>query len=572
MSSDSSTALPTAMEGAPAAWNLSPRAKLEILFATLLALFMFALDQTVVGVALPKIITDLGGNELYTWSITIYLLTSTISGPIYGKLSDLFGRRPIFIWAIGLFIAASIGAALSQEMWQFILFRGLQGLGGGAVFPLAFAVLADLYTPAERGKYAGFFGAVFGLSSIIGPALGGILTDTLGWNSIFLINVPIGLISLYVIIRLLPAIKHPEAGRNIDYVGAALFTAAIAPFLIGLTNRTSSDWADPWVGGLMLVGLVFGVAFLWWEQRAVDPIIPLKLFRNRTFTISVTAMFMAAFGFFSAIVFLPRWFQVVAGASATESGYQLLPLLGALIVSATVSGQIVARTQRYKWLIFGSLVTLAVGLVLMTNLHANTDRPLLWLWMVLVGLGIGPSFAVFALIVQNSVAPRDIGTASSSLTFFQQIGGTIGLTVAGTIFASKLNEEIPKQLVAAGVPPEFVAQFQGQGAGGGALDLTGTGDLGARILASVPAEAQQFVAPLIPAIVNGIHEAFSLALGSMMVVGIVGAVIAALAVILLRETPLRTTWEMPADDSAGTSVPPTDELATAAPGATPVGG
>src|SRR6186713_2131507 len=187
-------------------FGLSPRAKLEILFAVLLALFLFALDQTVVGVALPQIITDLNGNSLYTWSITIYLLTSTISGPIYGKLSDLYGRRPIFIFAISLFVIASILCGLSQEMWQFVLFRGLQGLGGGAVFPLAFAVLADLYTPAERGKYAGYFGAVFGLSSIIGPALGGIITDTWGWHWIFFINVPLGLISLFVIFRLLPPI------------------------------------------------------------------------------------------------------------------------------------------------------------------------------------------------------------------------------------------------------------------------------------------------------------------------------------------------------------------------------
>ena len=530
--------------------NLSPRAKLEVLFATLLALFMFALDQTVVGVALPQIITDLQGNELYTWSITIYLLTSTISGPIYGKLSDLFGRRPIFIWALILFIAASVAAGLSQTMWQFILFRGLQGLAGGAVFPLAFAVLADLYTPAERGKYSGYFGAVFGLSSILGPAIGGILTDTLSWHWIFFINVPIGLVSLYVVYRLLPAIKHPESARNIDYIGAALFTAAIAPFLVGLTNRQAADWTDPWVGGLMLVGLVFGVIFLWWESRAPEPIIPLTLFRNRTFTISVTAMFLAAFGFFSAVVFLPRWFQVVAGASATESGYQLLPLLGALIISATVSGQLVARTHRYKLLIFASLVTLAIGLYLLTNLHANTDRPVLWIWMAVAGLGIGPSFAVFALIVQNSVAMHEVGTASSSLTFFQQIGGTVGLTIAGTIFASRLTEEIPRQLVVAGVPQQFVDQFQQQGAGA-SLDLTGTGDLGSRILAAVPEQFRPFVEPLIPNIVAGIHEAFSLAFGSMMWIGIGGAIVAAIAVLFLRETPLRTTWEMPSEGVGG---------------------
>jgi EmrB/QacA subfamily drug resistance transporter len=536
---------------APAAWSLSPRAKLEILFATLLALFMFALDQTVVGVALPQIIGDLQGNELYTWSITIYLLTSTISGPIYGKLSDLFGRRPIFIWALSLFIISSVAAGLSQQMWQFILFRGLQGLAGGAVFPLAFAVLADLYTPAERGKYAGYFGAVFGLSSILGPAIGGILTDSISWHWIFFINVPIGLVSLFVVWRLLPSIKHPEAARNIDYIGAALFTAAIAPFLVGLTNRSGADWSDPWVGGLMLVGLIFGVIFVWWESRAPDPIIPLHLFRNRTFTISVTAMFLAAFGFFSAVVFLPRWFQVVAGSTATDSGYQLLPLLGALIISATVSGQIVARTNRYKLLIFGSLVTLAIGLYLLTSLHADTDRPVLWFWMILAGLGIGPSFAVFALIVQNAVKMNEIGTASSSLTFFQQIGGTVGLTFAGTIFASRLTAEIPVQLARNGVPAEFVTQFQ---ANQDSFDLTGVGDLGQRILDGVPAEFRDAVAPLIPDIVASIYEAFSLAMGEMMWIGVVGAIVAAIAVLFLKETPLRTTWEMPTETQEDATV------------------
>src|SRR5712691_3860650 len=218
-----------------AALSLSPRAKLEILGAMLLAMFLFALDQTVVGTALPRIITDLNGNSLYTWSVAIYLLTSTISGPIYGKLSDLYGRRPIVIFAVSLFLAASALSGLSQTMEQFILFRGLQGLGGGAIFPIALAVVADLYTPSERGKYLGSFGAVFGLSSLIGPWLGGTITDNFGWHWIFFINIPLGLISLFILWRLLPAIRRPDAGRNIDYIGAAVFTGAVAPFLVGLS-------------------------------------------------------------------------------------------------------------------------------------------------------------------------------------------------------------------------------------------------------------------------------------------------------------------------------------------------
>ena len=530
-----------------AALELDPRAKLEILGAILLALFLFALDQTVVGTALPVIVTDLHGNDLYVWVVTIYLLTSTISGPIYGKLSDLFGRRPIIIFAVSLFLIASVLSGLSQSMEQLILFRGLQGLGGGAIFPVALAVVADLYTPSERGKYLGLFGAVFGVSFLIGPAIGGLITDTVGWHWIFFVNVPIGLISLVIISRLLPAIKRPDAARNIDYLGAAVFAAAISLILIGLTNKGTGDWTDPAVGGLILAGLLITAVFIWIESRAADPIVPLGLFRIRNFSVSVTAMFFAAFGFFGAVIFLPRWLQTVGGASATISGYNLLPLVGGLIVSATMSGQIVARTGKYKILMLVSLVMLAVGLALMTQLTAETPRPVLWFWMVIAGLGIGPSFAVFTLVVQNSVNAARIGVATASLTFFQQIGGTIGLTLAGSLLATRLVTEIPKQLVAGGVPQPVVDGF----AGGGGVDLTGTGDLGQRILASVPPAQQPQIAPLIPAIVHAIYEAFSIAIAATFWVGVVGAVIAVIAVAFMHEEPMRTTFDVAeTEDSA----------------------
>ncbi len=540
------------MSSAPAAAvpavELSPRARLEILGAILLALFLFALDQTVVGTALPRIVTDLKGDNLYTWVVTVYLLTATISGPIYGKLSDLFGRRPIVIFAVSLFLLSSVGSGLSQQMWQLILFRGLQGLGGGAIFPISLAVVADLYTPAERGKYLGLFGAVFGLSSLLGPGIGGFITDTITWHWIFFINVPLGLVSLVIMWRLLPAIKRPEAATHIDFLGAGVFALAIAPFLIGLTNEQTGNWTDAAVGGLMLVGLAFAALFVFIESRVSDPILPLGLFRIRAFTISVSAMFLAAFGFFGAVIFLPRWFQSVQGSSATVSGYDLLPLLAALILSATLSGQIVARTGHYRILVLGSFVLLAAGLFLLTSLRADTPQPVLWFWMVIAGLGIGPSFAVFALVVQNTVKPELVGVATASLTFFQQIGGTVGLTIAGTVFAGRMSTEVPAQLLGAGVPKPLVTQFA---AGGSAVDLTGTGDLGQRILASVPAGARDTVAPLIPNIVSAIHQAFSIALASTFWVGAVGAVIGAVLVVFLPEAPMRVTFEQPETISEG---------------------
>ncbi len=281
--------------------------------------------------------------------------------------------------------------------------------------------------------------------------------------------------------------------------------------------------------------------FLWIESRVADPIVHLPLFRIRAFTVSVVAMFMAAFGFFGAVIFLPRYFQAVEGASATESGYSLLPLLAALIVSATASGQIVARTHRYKVLIFVSMVLLGVGLWLLTHLEAGTDRPVLWAWMIVAGLGIGPSFAVFTLIVQNAVQPQLIGVATSSLTFFQQIGGTVGLTIAGTIFASRLTDELPARLIG-GRRAGAVRRPVRRAAGG--LDIAGTGDLGTRILAATPPAQQAFVQPLIPGIVAAVHDSISIAIASSFWVGIIGAIIGAVVVLFIDEVPMRATFEM----------------------------
>jgi EmrB/QacA subfamily drug resistance transporter len=512
--------------------ELPHRVRLEILGAVLLGIFLSALDQTIVGTALPRIVTDLQGNDVYVWAFTAYLLTATVSGPIYGKLSDILGRRPIFLFGVSIFLVGSLLCGLSQEMWQFLLFRGIQGLGAGALFPIALAIIGDIFAPSERGKYQGLFGAVFGLSSILGPAIGGLITDNFGWHWIFYVNLPLGIVVLYIIWRTLPTRVVTDADRRVDYLGAALIVAALVPFLIGFTNKQFGEWTDPEVGGLILIGLLLAGAFVWVESRAHEPIVPLRLFRMPTFTASVLAMFLAAMGFFAAVVFLPRWFQFVNGSSATESGYQILPLLGGLIVSAIATGQIVSRLGRYKTLIVVALLVMSLGLLLLTNLRPDTPLPILWLWMAIAGLGVGPTFAVFTLAVQNAVPVRDLGTATSSLTLFQQVGGTVGLAITGTLFGSTLLEEVPEQLSAAGVPEPFANQFVG-GDASSFNELTSVGDLGASILAQVPEEARAAVEPLIPGIVNAIHTAFSLATASTFMVGIVTAALAALIILLV---------------------------------------
>jgi len=273
----------------------------------MIGVFLAALDQTVVGTALPRIITDLGGNDLYTWAFTAYLLTSTISGPLYGKLSDLFGRRPIMLFGIGVFMLGSLLAGLSQEMWQLVAARGIQGLGAGALFPIALAVIADLFAPSERGRYQGLFGAVFGLSVLIGPAIGGLITDTIGWPFVFFFNLPIGALVFVMVWRNLPLYHLATERPRIDHLGAALFTGALVPILVGLTNKQTGAWADPSVGGLIALGTLILVAFVWVESRAVEPIVPLGLFRNRSFAVSVAAVFLASVGFFATVVFPPRW-------------------------------------------------------------------------------------------------------------------------------------------------------------------------------------------------------------------------------------------------------------------------
>jgi EmrB/QacA subfamily drug resistance transporter len=532
---------------------LDRRAKFEILGAILLGMFLAALDQTIVGPVLPRIVTELNGAELYTWVVTIFLLTSTITVPIYGKLSDLYGRRPLLLIGISLFLVGSALSGLSQTMWQLILFRGIQGLGAGALFPIALAVIGDLFTPAERGKYQGLFGAVFGIAFLVGPGLGGFLTDNFSWHWVFFVNLPIGILALIVIARLLPNIKGRRRDVKIDYLGVITLTLGLMPILVGLTLAESSQWSDPAVWGTIVLGVAFLVAFVIVEARAAEPIIPLHLFRNRTFSASMVAIFLATFGFGAAIIFLPLYFQIVEGTSATASGYKLLPFLFGLIVSSIASGQIVSRTGRYKGVIVGGLVILAIGLYLMSNLRADTSDLVLSLWMFVAGFGVGPTFAVFTIIVQNSVPFHELGTATADLTLFRQIGTTLGLTLAYTFFRENLTWNLlHDQIVSAGAPPALVPATAPAG-----FDLsTLTSALPGNPVAFISQVPAQFQAVFI----QGFHQAFTIAIANSMLLGVGAAAASVIVAFFLREIPLRTTMGArpaadgkPASESSGTT-------------------
>jgi EmrB/QacA subfamily drug resistance transporter len=524
--------------------EVGSRARFEILFAVLLGLFLSALDQTIVGPVLPRIVTDLNGADLYTWVVTAYLLTSTVTIPVYGKLSDLYGRRPMLMIGIVLFLIGSALSGLSQTMWQLIAFRAIQGLGAGALFPISLAVIGDLFTPAERGKYQGLFGAVFGVAFLVGPFLGGFLTDNVSWHWVFYVNLPIGLVSLYLIWHLLPTVRREGSRFNLDLPGVVTITLAIVPVLIALTIAENGDWSAPGVIGGFAMGLVFLVAFVVAETRAEDPVIPLSLFRNRTFSVSVVATFLASFGFATAIIFLPLWFQVVQNASSTASGYDLFPFLFGLIASSVVSGQIVSRTGHYKWMLVISMVLVAIGLGLFTNLRADTPTTSLWLWMIVAGVGVGPMMAVFTLIVQNAVSFKLLGTATSDLTLMRQIGTSFGLTIAFTLFQNNLTWGLLRtQIIQAGAPAALVPATAPASLNIG-QELTSVGGSATnQFLSQVPAQFQ-------PIFLDGFHQAFSIALANSMWIGVAAAVVAAGASVLLHELPLRSTHAVEHAESA----------------------
>jgi len=530
--------------------HVSQRARFEILGAIMLGLFLSALDQTIVGPILPKVVTSLQGGDYYTWVATSYLLTSTVTVPIYGKLSDLFGRKPMLLLGIGLFLVGSALSGLSQNMWELIVFRGIQGLGAGSLFPISLAVIGDLFTPRERGKYQGLFGAVFGIAFLVGPYIGGALTDNFTWHLVFFVNVPIGLVALFVIWRLLPTIRREDAANAIDWWGVFTFSAGIVPILIALTNAENGDWGSPGVWGLSLIGFVFLAIFVWIESRAAEPMIPLHLFRVRTFSVSMIAVFTAMFGFFGAVYFLPLWFQVVKGASATASGYYLFPFLIGLIASSVVSGFAVSRTGRYKWLVVASLVMAGLGIGLMTNIRAETSDPMLWLWMVIAGIGIGPTMAVYTIIVQNAVRLDELGAATADLTLFRQMGGVVGLTLSFTLFRNFLSwDTIRTQVIAAGAPAAAVPTTAPPGFDPAALTNVG---------GSAPAFMTQIPAQLQGAFVSGMHEAFSIALGNSLWLGAGAMVLAVVSTMFLHELPLRQHFgelseeelEVPVEESA----------------------
>ncbi|MEV0690388.1 MDR family MFS transporter [Streptomyces sp. NPDC050388] len=421
--------------------------------ALLLGLLLAALDQTIVATALPTIVSELGGLEHLSWVVTAYLLASTAATPLWGKLGDQYGRKRLFQLAILIFLLGSALCGAAQDMSQLIAFRALQGLGGGGLVVLSMAIVGDLVPPRERGKYQGMFGAVFGTTSVLGPLLGGLFTEHLSWRWVFYVNLPLGVVALAVIATVLH-IPRRSTRHVIDYLGTLLIASvATCLVLVASLGGTTWGWGSPQTVVLAVLGVVLAVVFVAVERRAAEPVLPLKLFRIRTFTLSVVISFIIGFAMFGALTYLPAFLQMVHGVSPTMSGVHMLPMVVGTLSASTASGQIVSRTGRWRVFPLAGTAVTTVGLLLLHQLDEHSSTAVMSAFFFVFGLGLGLVMQVLVLIVQNAVSYQDLGVATSGSTFFRSIGASFGVAVYGTIFASGLDDRLTDAFRGARLPP-----------------------------------------------------------------------------------------------------------------------
>ena len=484
-----------------------------IMTALMIAMLLAALDQSIVATALPRIASDLNGLTKLSWVATSYLITSAIATPIYGKFGDMYGRKKVFQIAIVIFLLGSALSGLSQTMTQLIFFRALQGIGAGGLMSLVLAIIGDVIPPRQRGRYQGYFGAVFGISSVAGPILGGVFTEHLSWRWIFYINLPLGALALWLVAsRLqLPIKKHKH---RIDYEGAVLLsTSVLSLILVTVWAGVDFAWGSWQILSLIASTIIFGMLFIWRERRAAEPIIPLKLFRNDIMTVSTILSFITGIAMFASILYIPLYQQVVRGLSPTKSGLLMLPMVVGMFLASMGSGLLITKFGRYRIFPIIGTVALAVGLWLFSHLGLTTSYVTLSLWMAVIGLGLGQLFQVPTLAVQNSTDRDNMGTATSTVSFFRSIGSALGGAIFGTILISRLTQHLKETL------PGQVGQHVTSGLSGGLQQLE-------RLPATIK---------------HDVLAAYVLSFRDMFLIAIPFVLAAFVVALFLRETPLRET-------------------------------
>jgi EmrB/QacA subfamily drug resistance transporter len=500
--------------------GLTGTALRTVFIALMLGMFLAALDQTIVSVALPTIVGDLGGLSHLSWVVTSYLLASTVSTPIYGKLGDMYGRKPVFLVAILIFLAGSMLAGLSQSMAELIGFRALQGIGAGGLMVGAQAIIADIVPPRERGRYMGLIGSVFAVASVAGPLLGGFLVTNLSWRWVFYVNLPVGILAVLIVSTRLH-LHTPHKRHRIDYLGAALLSGGVgALILLATWGGTEYPWGSSEIVGLGIVGVALLTIFVWWEGRAAEPILPLQLFRSRIFTVANAMGFTIGMAMFGAIIFIPLFLQIVYGVSAKSSGLRTIPLMAGLLVTAVVSGRTISRIGRYRPFPIAGTAVLVVGMYLLSLLGVDTPPWVASVYMVVVGVGLGLVMQVLVLVVQNDARPQEIGVATSSATFFRSMGGAFGVALFGTIFASRLSDQL------ASLPRRVTAHL------GSGVQLN-------------PVQIDQLPAR----IHDEVLHAFAHSLSGVFLFGMVLSLVPFVLSWFLKEVPLRTTIARAAEEA-----------------------
>ncbi len=536
--------------------TLNKNQRFAILGAVMLGLFLSAMDQTVVGTALPRIIADLSGLELYAWVFTSYMLASTTVVPIVGKMGDIFGRKNFFLAGIIIFLIGSMLCGLSQSMLQLIIFRGLQGVGGGFIFANAFAIIGDLFAPAERGKYAGLMSGVFGIASVLGPLIGGGITDNLDWRWVFYVNIPLGIAAFIVIALVLPASEHRDAQKPLDYAGAIALAAAIVPLLLGF-SWAGNDYA--WSSVQVVATLSFAAlmlsAFVLIEHRAEDPIVPLWLFRNPIFAVCTAAAFVSGAAMFSSSVYIPLFMQGVLNFSATNAGLVLTPMTLGLVGGSIIGGQVISRSGRYKWLTVIGFAISTSGMFLLSRMDAGSSQLFGMQAMAVLGFGLGLSFPALVLATQNALPYTMLGVTTSLNTFARSVGGTIGVAIMGSFLTRRLNDELASGLppeVAGGAPPPLLAALQNPRLllDDGALARVRDEGFGPVFGAGAPRLFDAALASMRDALATSITDVFLIATAIMAVAVVIS--------LFLREIPLEHTpqpvqpTEPPSPPSAAT--------------------
>jgi EmrB/QacA subfamily drug resistance transporter len=480
-----------------------------------LALFLAALDQTIVGTALPRIVSDLNGLDYFAWVATAYLVTSTVLTPIAGKLGDLFGRKPFLLAGMIGFVLASALCGQAQNITELVAFRALQGVFGGVLFASVFATIGDLYSPAQRARLQGVFAGIFGIASVVGPVVGGYLTDNFTWRWVFYVNVPVGVLAIVAVFLTLPSVRHSASWRDIDFAGAFTLTATIVPLLVALSITRDHEFTSPEVLGLLLVAAVMGVIFYVVERRTPHPVVPFDLWKNPTFAVSTAVGFLLGFAMFGAIIFVGLVYQGVLGMPATNSGLLITPLMAGLILASVVTGQLMVRIKRYRYLGTVGAVLLVIGLYLLAQVDVGTPQIEVVRDLVLVGLGVGVGMPLYLNATQSAVDARYLGVVSSQIQFWRNIGSTVGVAILGAVLSHELTQKI-----LASIPPELAGFLPANGNAQAIFD---------------PAVMQRIPPPVLAAIrtalASSLHDIFLIAAG-----------VAALSVVLslfLHEVPLR---------------------------------